>query len=168
MSIADELEKLHQLRQSGAIDDYEFGQAKTKLLNGAPDAKPGETPEIESAWVGPSKQERDTRRWGLFLHLSVLAGYALPIAGIVVPVAIWQLMKDSLPKIDTHGKHAVNWIISLIIYAAIGVILIPVFGLGILLLTALAVIAVVFPIVAAIKANDGEVWKYPLAISFLK
>jgi uncharacterized Tic20 family protein len=168
MSISDELEKLSQLRQSGAIDEFEFAQAKTKLLNGSPDAKPGGIPELESAWVGPSTQERETRQWGLFLHLSVLAGYALPIAGIVVPIAIWQLKKDALPKIDVHGKNAVNWIISLIIYIAVSIILIPVLGLGILMLMALGVIAVIFPIVAAIKANDGEVWKYPLAISLLK
>jgi hypothetical protein len=30
------------------------------------------------------------------------------------------------------------------------------------------VVAVAFPIVAAGKANNGEVWKYPLAITFLK
>lgn len=168
MSIADELEKLHQLRQTGAIDDYEFAQAKTKLLNGLPEPQPLEAPAFESAWVGPSKQEQETRRWGLFLHLSVLAGYALPILGVAVPIAIWQLMKDSLPKIDAHGKNAVNWIISSFIYGATGVILIPALGLGILLLTVLGVVVVVFPIVAAIKANNGEVWKYPMAISFLK
>jgi uncharacterized Tic20 family protein len=168
MGIADELEKLHQLRQSGAIDDYEFAQAKTKLLNGSPDARPDDSVGFESAWVGPSAQEQETRRWGLFLHLSVLAGYALPVAGIVVPIAIWQLKKDSLPKIDTHGKNAVNWIITLIIYAAVCLILLPFFGLGIPLFMALGVVAVVFPIVAAIKANNGEVWKYPASISFLK
>ncbi len=168
MSIADELEKLHRLRQSGVIDDYEFTQAKTKLLTGSPDAQPGESPAFESAWVGPSAQERETRRWGLFLHLSVLAGYALPIAGIAVPIAIWQLKKEELPKIDFHGKNVVNWVISLVIYAAVCGILVPFFGIGIPLLMALGVVAVVFPIVAAIKANNGEVWKYPMAISFLK
>jgi len=167
MSIADELEKLHQLRQSGAIDDYEFGQAKTKVLNGSPDTQPDESPAFESAWVGPSKLEQETRRWGLFLHLSVLAGYALPVAGVVVPIAIWQLKKDSLPTIDAHGKNAVNWLISLIIYAVVCGILAFAF-IGIPLLMALGVVAVGFPIVAAIKANNGEVWKYPMAISFLK
>jgi uncharacterized Tic20 family protein len=167
MNIADELEKLRQLRQSGAIDEYEFTQAKAKLLDGSKEAQPAESPPFESAWVGPTSQEQETRRWGLFLHLSVLAGYALPIAGIVVPIAIWQLKKDALPKIDAHGKNAVNWIISLIIYAVVcGILVLAVIGVPMLM--ALAVVAVVFPIVAAIKANNGEVWKYPIAISFLK
>ena len=101
------------------------------------------------------------------MHLSVLAGYAVPIAGIVVPIAIWQMKKDSLPNIDAHGKNAVNWIISLILYLVVSAIL-AIVVIGVPLLFALAVVAVVFPIVAAIKANNGEVWKYPMSISFLK
>jgi uncharacterized Tic20 family protein len=168
MSIADELEKLHQLRQSGAIDDYEFAQAKTKILNGSSPAPLAEPEGLESTWVGPSKADRDTRRWGLFLHLSVLATLALPVVGVVVPVAIWQLMKDSLPRIDDHGKNAINWIISSFIYAVVCTALVPVFGLGVLLFMGLGLLAVVFPIIAAIKANNGEIWKYPMAFSILK
>jgi len=167
MSIADDLQKLQQLRQSGAIDDHEFALAKARVLNGAPEAQPDAAVPFESAWVGPTAHEQETRRWGLLLHLSVLASYALPIAGVVVPIAIWQLKKDELPKIDVHGKNAINWIISFIIYAAVCGILVPVFGIGIPLLMALGVAAVVFPIVAGIKANQGEVWKYPMAFSFL-
>jgi uncharacterized Tic20 family protein len=167
MSIADELQKLQQLRQSGAIDDYEFALAKAKVLNGPSEAQPDAAAPFESAWVGPTAQEQETRRWGLLLHLSVLAGYALPIAGVVVPIAIWQLKKDALPTIDAHGKNAVNWLISLGIYAVVcGILAIALIGIP--LLMALGVVAVVFPIVAAIKANNGEVWKYPMAISFLK
>ena len=39
---------------------------------------------------------------------------------------------------------------------------------GIPLLLVLAVVAVVFPIIGGIKANNGEVWKYPLSITFFK
>jgi uncharacterized protein len=167
MSIADELQKLERLRQSGTIDDHEFSLAKAKVLADSAEDRPDEPPPFESAWVGLTAREQETRRWGLLLHLSVLAGYALPIAGIVVPIAIWQLKKDALPTIDAHGKNAVNWIISLIVYAVVcGILAFTLIGIP--LLMALGVVAVVFPIVAAIKANNGEVWKYPLAISFLK
>jgi uncharacterized Tic20 family protein len=40
--------------------------------------------------------------------------------------------------------------------------------IGIPLLIALMVLMVVFPIIGAVKANDGKVWKYPLSIPFLK
>jgi uncharacterized Tic20 family protein len=80
---------------------------------------------------------------------------------------IWQLKKPELPGIDPHGINVINWIISLIIYSVGSVIL--VFAvIGIPMLMVLGVLAVVFPIVAAIKANHGEVWKYPLSFSFVK
>jgi uncharacterized Tic20 family protein len=166
MDIANELQKLQQLHQSGALTDDEFAFAKAKLLSERSESQPAaaasKLPDVSS-----EAQEQRTRQWGLLLHLSVLAGFVVPIAGLVVPIVIWQLKKDSLPGIDTHGKNAVNWIISAIIYAVVGVILVFVI-IGIPLLIALGVVGVIFPIVAAIKANNGEVWKYPLAITFLK
>ena len=61
--------------------------------------------------------------WGLFLHLSIFAGYVVPIAGLVATILIWQLKKDELPDIDAHGKNALNWFISDIIYFAVSIIL---------------------------------------------
>lgn len=116
----------------------------------------------------PKAQEQETRQWALALHLSVLAGYAVPLAGLIVPILIWQLKKADLPGLDVHGKNAVNWIISHIIYAIVSVILCFACGIGIPLLVALGIVALIFPIIAGIKANEGEVWKYPMAISFLK
>lgn len=109
----------------------------------------------------------DERTWGMWLHLSQLANFVVPMAGLVAPIAIWQLKKDQLPVLDSHGKNAVNWMISSAIYAFIGVLLMLVF-VGFFVLLALACCGVVFPIIAGIKANNGEVWKYPLTISFLK
>ena len=157
MIIADELQKLQQLHQCGAISDAEYTLAKARLL-----AQPQPAGAMD-----PVTQEQQARQWGFFLHLSMLAGFAVPFAGLVAPIVIWQLKKDELPGIDEHGKNAVNWIISSVIYAVVGVILIAVV-IGIPWLLALALCAVIFPLVAAFKANNGEVWKYPLAITFLK
>jgi uncharacterized Tic20 family protein len=66
-----------------------------------------------------------------------------------------------------HGKNAVNWMISELIYAVVGFILVFVI-IGGPLLIVLGVLGVVFPIIAAIKANNGEVWQYPLTIQVLK
>ena len=115
--------------------------------------------------------ERDTRLWGMILHLTVLAGHLVPYAGLVVPVVIWQMKKNDLPGIDTHGKNAVNWIISYIIYSVIcfGLFITVVLSIiAIPLWIVLGVLGLIFPIIAGIKANSGEFWKYPLAISFFK
>lgn len=167
MSVADELQKLHQLYQAGAINDHELAQAKAKLLSEASEPQPVPLASGGVSGADSEGRERQARQWAFLLHLSVLTGFVVPLAGLIVPIVIWQLKKDELPGIDAHGKNAVNWIISEIIYAAVcGILAFMVVGIP--LLIALAVVGVVFPIVAAIKANNGEVWEYPLTITFVK
>jgi uncharacterized Tic20 family protein len=166
MSVADDLGKLQELRERGAINDEEFAQAKAKLLESAPSSRSDAELGSEAAWFVDQK-EQETRHWACLLHLSILCGFAVPIAGLVTPIVIWQWKKDTLPGIDVHGKNALNWIISKVIYFIISLILVLVI-IGIPLLVLLGVAAVVFPIIAGIKANNGEVWKYPLAITFFK
>jgi hypothetical protein len=61
----------------------------------------------------------------------------------------------------------VNWILSELLYAVICGLLALVW-IGIPLLIALAVVGVVFPIIGGLKANEGQVWTYPMSIHFLK
>jgi uncharacterized protein len=114
-----------------------------------------------------AEKEVKTRQWALFLHLSLLAGFIITLAGFIAPIVIWQLKKNELPGIDVHGKIVVNWLISALIYGAIGAILTFVI-IGIPILIALGIITIIFPIVGGIKANNGEVWRYPLTINFIK
>lgn len=156
MNSAEELQKLQQLHQSGALSDEEFAKAKANLLN--PPGGP----------VAAADPEQQTRQWAMFLHLSQFAGYVLvPMAGLIVPILIWQIKKTELPGLDVHGKIVTNWIISAIIYA-IPCAILSFFCIGIPFLIALAVVAIAFPIIGGIKASNGEVWKYPLSIPFFK
>ena len=111
--------------------------------------------------------DQETRLWAMLLHLSVFAGYAIPIAGLVAPIVIWQVRKVDLPQIDIHGKIVANWMISMALYGAVSFVL--VFALiGIPLLILLGLLGLVFPIIGGIKASNGEAWRYPLSIQFLK
>jgi hypothetical protein len=128
-----------------------------------------------------------------FLLGTSFGGLLGPIAGIAAPVVIWQSKKSELPLLNAHGKNAVNWILSEFLYGFTLLVLyligIVIFGVGIswhrsfasgfaglLIPLALGVLAalclfllgVISPIVAAIKAYNGHVWKYPLALSFFK
>ena len=114
-----------------------------------------------------SLQTPEQKQMGLFLHLSQLANIIIPFAGIVIPIVIWQTQKDKTPALDAHGKMVVNWIISSVIYAVVSVILAFVL-IGFLTLFAVAIMGIVFPIIGGIKANNGELWEYPLTIKFLK
>lgn len=94
-------------------------------------------------------------------------GYVIPFGGLIAPILIWQLKKEQFPDLDQHGKMVVNFIISILIYSAIAFVLTFVV-IGIFIGIALMVIGVAYPIIGAIKANNGEFWKYPLILQLLK
>src|SRR4026209_1513208 len=107
------------------------------------------------------QSENEARTWAMLLHLSQLAGHTvLPVLGWVVPIVIWQVKKNEMPEIDAHGRIVLNWIISSLIYGAIGFVL-TFFLIGFPVLIALYVLGIVFPIIGGIKASSGLVWKYP-------
>lgn len=108
-----------------------------------------------------------TRQWAMFLHFSQLAGFVAPGAGFVAPIIIWQVKKTEMPELDVHGKMVLNWMLSALIYGIVGGILCLVL-IGVPLLIILGLLCVIFPIIGGIKANNGERWKYPLVIEFVK
>lgn len=120
-----------------------------------------------SSSAPPTKSsDREANTWAMMLHLSLLAGLAVPLLGFIAPVLIWQLKKDQFPILEEHGRNVVNWILSSIIYSVVGAILTFIL-IGFLILGAVFVCSIAFPIIGGIKAYDGVVWKYPLTINFL-
>ncbi len=129
-------------------------------------------------------QTEDERQMGLFLHLSALANMIIPFAGYVLPIVIWQTQKENMPAIESHGKEAVNWMISSFIYSISLVVLLIIgivflfsdvvvlggllLGVSFLLLMALSLANIFYAVYAGVKANNGEYWEYPLNIRFLK
>ena len=114
-----------------------------------------------------SLQTSEQKQMGMFLHLSQLLNLIIPMAGVIVPIVIWQTKKDEMPALDAHGKMVVNWFISSLIYCVISFVLTFVL-IGILGFIAIGLMAVIFPIIGGIKANNGEFFEYPLTIKFLK
>ena len=112
-------------------------------------------------------ESRQMGHWALLLHLSQFAGFLVPLAGWIAPIVIWQVKRSDIPELDAHGKVVANWILSLVIYGSVSGILIFVL-IGIPLLIALALLGVLFPIIGALKADNGIVWRYPLSIPFFK
>ncbi len=113
---------------------------------------------------GSNSLNANPNTWAMILHLSMLLG-PTTLIGYVAPIVIWQIKKNTMPEIDAHGRAAANWIISSLIYGAVCVVLFF-FLIGFPLAILLAVLGIVFPIIAGIKASDGEVWNYPLSIRF--
>ena len=114
-----------------------------------------------------NQQQQDERMWAMFCHLSAFAGFIIPFGSIIGPLVVWSVKKEQFPSIDEHGKEALNFQISIAIYMIISAILI-VIVVGIFLLIALVVFRLIMIIMASIKANNGEYFKYPLSIQFIK
>jgi uncharacterized protein len=110
---------------------------------------------------------RQDRQLIVLTHLSQLITLVIGFGSLILPLILWSSNKGRIHKMDEHGKNILNFQISLIIYAIICIPLILFLGLGILGLIALGIISIVFPIINAIKASNGETPKYPLSLSFI-
>ena len=140
------------------------------------------------------------------IHLSALSKFIFPLGNFILPLIFWTMNKDKSDFVDNHGKQAINFQLSILMYTFfIGAITIPLFLFGVLnhigfpefwqaydfdfdfhlsnrdsfnvvifsILAGLLVIAafvleIIFIIIATSKANQGEPYKYPLTIKFLK
>jgi uncharacterized Tic20 family protein len=112
--------------------------------------------------------EAQARTWSMLAHLSAFLGYVIPVAGwIIGPLLVWQIKKHDMPAIIPHAKEVINFQISCLIYFAVAALFIVIF-IGFPLMIAIGVFNLVCVIIAALKANDGILWKYPLSIRFLK
>ncbi|WP_295181409.1 DUF4870 domain-containing protein [uncultured Christiangramia sp.] len=111
---------------------------------------------------------REDNQLLVITHLSQLLDLLTGIGGFIVPLIIWATQKDKVAGMDMHGKMIINFQISIFIYSIICIPLIILFGLGIILLILVGLLALVLPILNAIKVSNGEMPYYPLTIQFLK
>ncbi len=139
-----------------------------------------------------------------FIHLGVFSKYFIPFGNYIIPILLWTTNKEKSGFIDTNGKEAINFQLSILLYTVIlGIFSFPffifnVFGdasvsdlfnfhdfsfnfsepggfrtlIGASFIGIIALIGffleIIFVISAAIKANKGETYKYPLSIRFIK
>jgi len=132
------------------------------------------------------------------IHLSAFCGFLIPLGSVIVPLILWSVQKDKSEFVNKNGKESVNFNISYFLYTfVLGLSIVPLalgsifglinhthswndfphfFGLGNLfgvlgiasMIFVLGIIKIILIIVAAIKANKGEIYHYPLTIQFIK
>jgi uncharacterized protein len=94
--------------------------------------------------------------------------YVLSIPFMVLgPLLIWLLKRENSEFVDFHGKEYFNFIISFTIYSIVSSILMIVL-IGFILIFVVGVAALVLTIIAAVKAYQGEAFRIPLVIRFIK
>ncbi|MDQ0976339.1 putative Tic20 family protein [Neobacillus niacini] len=86
---------------------------------------------------------------------------------IIGPLVIWLLKKDESSFINYHGREYFNFFISYTVYSVVSGILIFLV-VGIFLLWILGIMALVFTIIAAVKAYEGNEYRFPLIFRVIK
>lgn len=123
--------------------------------------------------AGAPSQEEKT--WALFAHLSVLIGglitygWAASFGSFLGPLIIWLAKRDTMPFVADQAKEALNFGITLtILCVALLMLTILSLGIGAILTIPLflliGVAALVLVIIAAVKANEGVAYRYPLTL----
>lgn len=120
---------------------------------------------------------QNDKNYSAITHLSGFAGWVIPFGNIIVPIVLWTAKKNESSYIDAHGKSAVNFQLSLILYGfLLALLIIPIaiftLGLGLIAVVLGIIPAIILKFVliisASIKASNGEQYHYPFTIEFIK
>ena len=143
------------------MDDHDDTETNSGEYDAPADSIDGESFEPVS---------KEERTWAMACHLATFSGTLIPVVpllgNIIGPLIIWMIKKDKMPLVDDQGREAINFQISMAIYFVISGVLVFVI-IGIPMLMGLGIFDVVVTIIAAIKAYEGENYRYPLCIRFL-
>ena len=143
---------------SQSLPSSETPGSSEQMERAARPEQPISTEEAEEAKQPESSKE--ARNMAMLCHL-------LGIVGFFAPLVIWLIEKDKHRFVDEHGRAAMNYQISLMIYYAACGLLCLVF-IGLVLMPVLVILHLILSIIAAMKASKGKLWRYPIAIPFLK
>lgn len=113
------------------------------------------TTTLDSSFRGSDKL------WAVLSHLSGFIGVPF-----VLPLVVYLVMRNDTPRVAEHAKETLNFHISLFLYTIVAAPLCWIL-IGFALLFAIWGIGLVFAIVAAVKASDGVLYRYPITLRFI-
>jgi uncharacterized Tic20 family protein len=128
---------------------------------------PGGGPPMGAPQSGQQPLSPDQERlWATLAHLlSFVAAYIA--LGFLAPLIVLLLFGQRSAYVRAHAVESLNFNLSWLLYAIVGVLLIFI-GIGILILIALGIAYVILIVVASIRANNGVFYRYPLTIRFVR
>jgi uncharacterized protein len=178
--------------QAEVASDHAFcGSCGAANVPAAEPAAPAEPPVLATtAPVAVATAPPDVKSWAMWCHLSAFGGCVFPFGNVLGPLIIWLSKKDEIPEVNTNGKEALNFQITM---SALGIALYVVFAivsvlialvgqgsesaaiiaivLGILeVVVILAEVAVwlIFVISAGVQTASGHTYRYPFSIRLIK
>jgi uncharacterized Tic20 family protein len=110
----------------------------------------------------------ENRQLIVLMHLAQLLDLLTGVGGLIVPLVIWSVKKEEVYQLDRHGKQIINFQLSMILYSLIAIPLVFLLGFGFLILIAVGLLCLVYPIVNALRVSSGQDAIYPFSIRFLK
>jgi hypothetical protein len=113
-----------------------------------------------------SLSEDEENNWAMWAHISTFSSMLVPLGNFIGPIVVWQLKKNESEFVVDQAKEALNFQISLFIYLLISFVLIFVV-IGIFLIIGLALFGLIIVIVAGVKANEGEYFRYPMCLRLI-
>lgn len=112
--------------------------------------------------------EKQARIWGTLCHLTALIVMTgIPFGHILGPLVVWLLKKNRYPFVNDQGKESLNFQLSMTLYAFVAALLIFV-NIGAIMLFGLVFGNLILVIIASVKAFNGETFRYPFKIRFIK
>ncbi len=115
----------------------------------------------------PPPPTPEEKNWAMLCHLAAFSGFVIPFGNVFVPLVFWLLKKDSSRFIDAHGKEVVNFQITLTGTLALCTVLYLLL-IGFMFHIIFMLVGVVVTVLAAIKAQNGENYRYPMTLRLVK
>ena len=110
---------------------------------------------------------QEVRNTAVAAHLSTFAGLVVPFGSVIGPLAVWLTRRDRDPFIDQAGREALNFGITIAIYGAV-LLVAALMLVGIPLLVVGVIAWVVLASLAAVKASQGQAYRYPLTMRLVR
>lgn len=129
---------------------------------GADPTQPYSTAPYPTTPVGPVATTAEERNWGMAAHLSAIVGAWL-FLGFTGPLVVLLIKGDRSRYVRAHTIEALNFNLSVLLYAIVGGILTLVL-VGFVILAAVGILWLVCTVLATVKASNGELYRYPLTI----
>ena len=117
--------------------------------------------------TGAGAVDQAVRNTAVAAHLSTFAGLVVPFGSVIGPLAVWLTRRDRDPFIDQAGREALNFGISIAIYGSL-VLVAALMLVGIPVLIAGVIAWVVLASLAAVKASQGQSYRYPLTMRLVR
>lgn len=111
---------------------------------------------------------QEQRKWGMAIHLAALTGLLLPLGLVLGPMIVWMLKKNDSAYLDSQGKKALNFQLTILIiafvFAVLSILVRPVISIAFMA----GMAGIVFAIMASIKTYKGKDFNYPFSLKIFK